>query len=154
MSQHCKARWDWMKKKVACLSASNWIKTISPFFTRLVGILALTRRLQSTPEVRFVGQLLNWILPINGYKVYCWRKKLQGNLKELDKRCKDLISNDIKRIKDKATEELKRTRVVKEKKIQDEERKSLKLDEWSKECQESHTRLTETNKEFDELLTE
>ena len=116
--------------------------------------MAALTQLLPTLRVQGVGQLLERTLPISGYKVGCWKKKLQGNLKKLDKRCKDLISNDIKRIKYKATEELKRTRAVKEKKIQDEERKSRKLTKWSKECQESHTRLTETNKEFDELLTE
>ena len=101
-----------------------------------------------------VGNLVRLFFPISEYKIRCWRQKLRGNLLELYKCSKDLISKDIKKIKDKASEKLDDSKAEKQKKIQEEESKSLNLTTWSKELKESHTRLTEGNKEFDELLTE
>ena len=73
---------------------------------------------------------------------------------ELYKCSKDLISKDTKEIEDKASEKLDHTKAEKLKKIQEEESKSLNLTTRSKELQESQTRLTEGNTEFDEMLIE
>ena len=163
-----------MKKRVACLSASNWFKTISLLFLAgAVGLIAA----ESLPAVAdttilgsavggtggvggtlfgglCVGNLVRWLLPISEYKIRCWRRKLRGNLLELYKCSKDLISKDIKEIEDKASEKLDHAKAEKLKKIQEEESKSLNLTTRSKELQESQTRLTEGNTEFDELLIE
>ena len=75
-------------------------------------------------------------------------------MRKLNTSCRELIFNDIKSIEDKASGELNHARDKKEKKIQKEQEKSQSLTTWSKELQESHTCLTEINKEFVELLTE
>ena len=165
---------DCMKKNVACLSASNWFKTISLLF--LAGVVGLIAA-ESLPAVAGttilgtavggtggvggtlfgglrVGNLVRRFLPISEYKIRCWRRKLRGNLVELYKCSKDLISKDIKEIEDKVSEKLDHAKAEKLKKIQEEESKSLNLTTRSKELQESQTRLTEGNTEFDELLIE
>ena len=101
-----------------------------------------------------VGNLVRWLLPISEYKIRCWSRKLRGNLLELYKCSKDLISKDIKEIEDKASEKLDHAKAQKLKKIQEEEIKSLNLTTRSKELKESQTRLTEGNTEFDQLLIE
>lgn len=97
-----------------------------------------------------VGKLVKRVYPISEYKLRCWRQKLRGDLLKLYTCCKDLIFNDIARIKDKASEKLGHA----EAEIREEERKVHNLTIWARESLESHTRLTERNKEFDELLTE
>ena len=90
---------DCMKKKVACLSAFNWFKTISLLFlAAAVGLIAA----ESLPAVAFttilgsavggtgavggtlfgglrVGNLVRLFFPISEYKIRCWRRKLRGN---------------------------------------------------------------------------
>lgn len=101
-----------------------------------------------------VGKLVRWFFPISEYKLRCWRKKLRSDLKNLYKCCKELIFNDIRRIKDKASEKLNHAEAEKAKKIREEERKAHNLTIWANELQESQSCLTETNKELDELLKE
>lgn len=149
------------------------VDLISPFLAGLAGVIAA----ESLPAVAGttalgsfaagtgglggalaglfrVGRLVQRVYPISEYKLRCWRQKLRDDLEKPYKRCKDLIFNDIARIKTKASETLGQAEAEKEKKIREEERKVHNLTIWARESLESHTRLTERNREFDELLTE
>ena len=100
------------------------------------------------------GNLIKSFFPISDYKVGCWRQKLRNNLRKLDRDCRNLTSNDIKRIEDEASKTLDHAKAKKVGKIQNEEEKLHNLTSWATALQESHTCLTERNKEFDELLAE
>ena len=101
-----------------------------------------------------VGSLVKRYFPISDYKVGCWRQKLQGNLRKLNKDCTDLIVYDIRRIEDEASKKVDHAKAKKVEKIQNEEEKLHNLTIWATELQESHTRLIEINNEFDEQLAE
>lgn len=150
------------------------VDLISPFLAGLAGVIAAESSLPAVAGTTAlgsvaagtgglggavaglfrVGNLVKRVYPISEYRLRCWRQKLRDDLLELFKCCKDLIFNDIARIKDKASEKLGNAEAEKEKKIREEERKVHKLTIWARESLESHTRLTERNREFDELLTE
>lgn len=101
-----------------------------------------------------VGNFIKRLSPISDYKVNCWREKLRGNLLKLHTDCRELISQEIKRIEDTVSKTLEHTEATESNKIEILCEKSDILTTWATELQERHTRLTETNEEFKLLADE
>ena len=100
------------------------------------------------------GDRIKRYSPISDYKLNCWMKKLRSDLINFHKVCRDLIFNEIQHIEQEASKMLENAKAKKSEKIQILREKAHNLGDWATDIQESHTRFTETNKEFDELLTE
>ncbi len=128
------------------------VETI-PFLTKMAGTAgAVGGVTEEVFGVCRIGDKIKKSIPVSNYKIRCWRRSLSNELEKFHKDCRELISQEIERIRENFSKELHSAKDRTSREILKLNEKSHNLTQWVEQLGESRKSLEKTSNELDTLL--